>query len=198
MYLLESIKVLDGKLYNLKYHHQRMQEARKLLFGLDTPLHLEEILRVPITYRQGLVKCRVLYQEDIQQITFSAYQKRNIQSLQLVFDDAIDYTYKYADRSHLERLYVQKGNSDDILIVRNGELTDTMYGNIAFFDGNKWYTPANPLLKGTQRQKMLDEQNMEPAAIFIKNIKQFKAFRVFNALNEFHEQPLIEVAAIFE
>lgn len=194
--LIESIKVLDGKLYNLKYHNQRMQKARELLFGIDTPIQLEEILQVPVAYRQGLVKCRVLYKEEIQQVTFAAYQKRNIQSLQLVFDDTINYTYKYADRTHLERLYTQKGSADDILIVRRGELTDTMYGNIGFFDGKKWYTPANPLLQGTQRQRLLDEQVIEPALITIEDLRAFEAIRVFNALNEFEEQPLISIDQI--
>ena len=45
--------------------------------------------------------------------------------------DTIDYTYKSAHREELNALYAQKGMADDILIVRNGYLTDTSISNIA-------------------------------------------------------------------
>ena len=41
--------------------------------------------------------------------------------------------------------------------VKNGRLTDTSYSNIALFDGNRWVTPAHPLLKGTMRQSLIDK-----------------------------------------
>ncbi len=195
--LLESIKVLNGRLYNLHYHHQRMQQARQALFGLDTPCKLEE-MEVPVAYRQGLVKCRVLYRQAIQEVTFTPYQKISIHTLRLVFDDHIDYTYKYADRKHLEQLYTRKGATDDILVVRNGLITDTMYGNIAFFDGNQWHTPANPLLCGTQRQKLLEAKMIWPTIITVDDIQRYRAFKVFNALNEFEDQPQIDITQIVQ
>lgn len=85
------------------------------------------------------------------------YRMRAISSLRLVTCDDIDYAYKSADRSRLEQLLGQRGNADEIIIVRNGLLTDTSYSNIALFDGTMWVTPKTPLLKGTMRQAMLDK-----------------------------------------
>ena len=55
------------------------------------------------------------------------YCMRAISSLRLVTCDDIDYAYKSADRSRLGL----RGNADEIIIVRNGLLTDTSYSNIA-------------------------------------------------------------------
>lgn len=84
------------------------------------------------------------------------YRMRAISSLRLVTCNDIDYAYKSADRS-LEQLLGQRGNPDEIIIVRNGLLTDTSYSNIALFDWTMWVTPKTPLLKGTMRQAMLDK-----------------------------------------
>ena len=50
----------------------------------------------------------------------------------------------------------QRGDADEVVIVKNGLLTDTSYSNIALFDGQRWVTPRHPLLQGTMRQSLLD------------------------------------------
>lgn len=49
-----------------------------------------------------------------------------------------------------------RGDADEVVIVGNGLLTDTSYSNIALFDGQRWVTPRQPLLRGTMRQSLLD------------------------------------------
>lgn len=63
---------------------------------------------------------------------------REIRSLRLVAaDDELDYHLKYADRSALARLLQRRDDCDEILIVRDGAITDTSYSNVAFStDGN--------------------------------------------------------------
>ena len=74
---------------------------------------------------------------------------RQVNTLRLVVDDAVDYTYKSTDREGLNRLYARRDGADDVLIVKDGRLTDTSIGNVAFFrDGEKWYTPLLPLAQG--------------------------------------------------
>ena len=65
---------------------------------------------------------------------------REIRSLKVVVDDRIDYSFKSADRSSLNRLTAQKGDCDEIIIVKNGLVTDTSFTNIAVFDGEQWLT----------------------------------------------------------
>jgi hypothetical protein len=43
----------------------------------------------------------------------------------------------------------QRGNADEIIIVRNGLLSDTSYSNIALFDGTMWVTPKTHLSTDT-------------------------------------------------
>ena len=45
---------------------------------------------------------------------------------------------------------MHKREQDEILITRNGLLTDTSIANIALFNGKEWHTPKHPLLKGVQ------------------------------------------------
>ena len=81
---------------------------------------------------------------------------REIRSLRLVAaDDELDYHLKYADRSALARLLQRRDDCDEILIVRDGAITDTSYSNVAFFDGRKYVTPDTFLLNGTRRQYLL-------------------------------------------
>ena len=75
----------------------------------------------------------------------------------MIENNKICYSLKLTDRSQINRLLKQKGNYDDILIVKNGFITDTSISNIIFYNGSKWITPAAPLLKGTCRDKLLKE-----------------------------------------
>ncbi len=103
------------------------------------------------TDREGLNRLRIVYGREIEEVTYTPYQMRQVNTLRLVVDDAVDYTYKSTDREGLNRLYARRDGADDVLIVKDGRLTDTSIGNVAFFDGQKWYTPLHPLLKGTMR-----------------------------------------------
>ena len=52
----------------------------------------------------------------------------------------MEYNYKWEDRSQLDALYAKRENVDDILIVKNGLITDTLYANIAFEKSGQWFT----------------------------------------------------------
>ena len=39
---------------------------------------------------------------------------------------------------------MHKREQDEILITRNGLLTDTSIANIALFNGKEWHTPKHP------------------------------------------------------
>ena len=59
----------------------------------------------------------------------------------------------------------KKGDCDDILIIRNGLITDMSYANVAFFDGTQWLTPRIPLLAGTCRERLLETGPIREADI---------------------------------
>ena len=123
--------------------------------------------------------------EGIEQVEYIPYVMRCIQSLQIVTDDAIDYSYKSTDRSALNALLAQRGNCDDIIIVKNGLVTDTSFTNIAIYDGTHWLTPRTPLLAGTQRARLLDEGSIQVADITPDMLRQAQRVRLFNAMTSF-------------
>ena len=184
MQLIETIRAKDGLLFHLPYHQQRLQRSLDTL-GSDALLNLADVLSPP---DQGLVRCRVLYDvDDILNVTYHPYTPRTINLLQAVVDDTIDYTLKSAERSHLDKLFSERGEADDILIIRNGLVSDTTIANIAFFDGAQWITPASPLLMGTTRQRLLNEKKLIEQAIHFDEISRFRGAAIFNAMLGFHK-----------
>lgn len=99
--------------------------------------------------------------------------------------------YKSTDRSRLNALVAQKGNCDDIIIVKHGLLTDTSFTNLAIFDGKHWVTPRHPLLPGTKRAALLDKGMIQKADITLEDLRNANKVSLFNAMIDFGE---IEIA----
>ena len=180
--LLETIRVEARRFQHITYHNHRFNLARHHLYGITERLDLETLVPVPGHVDKGVYKCRILYGPDIRSISFEPYTPKRITSLQLVVDDSVDYTYKFADRSALNSLFEKRGDCDDILIVKNGLLTDTSYANIALWDGTTWFTPSVPLLAGTARARMLQSKEITPAVLTPEALPGFQRIRIFNAM----------------
>ncbi len=135
----------------------------------------------------NLYRCRIIYDAASFAIEYIPYRRRVIRKLQLVRADGLDYALKYADRSALDALFMQKGDADDILIIKNSLVTDTSIANIAFFDGRRWLTPRHPLLKGTTRARLLDEQKIFESEIHLDDLDKFSHFALLNAMIGFEE-----------
>lgn len=193
--LIESIKLLDGKFYNLFYHEQRMKRALRILFGRNDDVALERFLLQGDFPGKGLYKCRIVYDDVSREKTFSAYVPINIRRVKMVEDDRISYEFKYADRSAINQLFDSRGDCDDILIVRNGRVTDCSFSNVVFRKGKEWYTPDMPLLNGTMRQNLIGKNKIKPREILKSDVRSFDTFKMINAMLEF-ESPEIEVSEI--
>ncbi|MDQ2655823.1 MAG: aminotransferase class IV [Bacteroidota bacterium] len=193
--LIESIKLLDGEFYNLRFHEQRMRNSLLAVSGVDQPVQIEWYLRDCIVPRSGLFKCRILYDAQSGEATFSPYRPRNIKAVRVVQGGDIAYPLKYADRSAIERLFDQRDGCDDVMIIRNGKVTDCSYSNVVFRKGRDWYTSDSPLLEGTQRAKLLEENKIQAREIQVRDIRSFDGVRIINAMLEF-DSPEIEVSDI--
>ena len=176
--LLETIKVEEGEAFHLSYHNQRFNSSRKSLFGINGPLDLGKYITPP---DNGLYRCRVLYDREIQKIEFLPYQPKPIQKIALLSND-LSYPFKYADRTAFNRLLDASPGCDEILIVQQGFLTDTTIANIAFLQEGQWITPECPLLKGTTRQRLINEGFLTPKAIRTDEIDHFDGFALMNAM----------------
>lgn len=182
--LLESIKIKDNKAVALKYHLSRMRNASLELWETTEPApNMKEIQEsLDALDPDTVYKLRLLYSRDNYEFEIQAYNARKIESLKIVHHDNLDYHLKWADRDALDHLFAQREEHDDILIVKNGMVTDSYYCNVAFKKNDLWYTPAEPLLKGTKRKQLLDAGLILEMPIDIESIQQFEAICLFNAM----------------
>ncbi len=179
---LETIKIINGKRMYLDGHSARMNKTRKDLFKVSDTIDLKKIINVPQEFALGLVKCRVIYGRDIENIEFSDYEFRNPRTFRLVFDEEIIYNYKSTDRERLNFLFSQRKEADDILIVKNGLITDTYYANVVMKKDGRWYTPAKPLLEGTARERYIQNGKIVPADISPDELFQYGEIKIINAM----------------
>jgi 4-amino-4-deoxychorismate lyase len=180
--LIESIKLLDGRFNNLKFHEQRMARSLSELFRHEGQINLSSELESMDYPKKGLFKCRILYDNNTRHTEFIPYTMKPISSLKVVVSDTILYDHKYSDRNSIHRLMLQKNECDDILIVKNGLITDSSYANIVFKSGGSWYTPDQCLLKGTMRECLRDAGLIEVQPIKMPDILKFKKFKLINAM----------------
>ncbi|NVO20323.1 MAG: aminotransferase class IV [Bacteroidetes bacterium] len=193
--LLETIKFRDGIPCNLHLHKQRMEcsimEIHKTI--LNTPL--ENLLKCPEGLHSGIVKCRVIYDTSIRSITWEPYKPRTIRTLRITEDNSIDYSHKYLDRRGFTKL-LEGVTEDDILIVKDGYITDTSFANIIFRDGNLWVTPDTPLLRGTKRQELIDKGVITDKSIRVIDLPHFSEARIMNAMLGPMDHPPIAISDI--
>jgi 4-amino-4-deoxychorismate lyase len=194
--LLESIRIKNGQADLLPYHQRRVDRSRRALFGKPPALNLEKILseiNLPVS---GLYKLRIEYGTQVLKKELVPYTARTVNSLKLVDAEGVAYGKKFADRSGIRKCMERKGHCDDILMVQKGHLTDSSYANIALFDGQHWYSPAWPLLRGTRREQLLDLGVIRPIVIRARDLDNFGKLRLMNAMLPWEEAPTLDCAAI--
>ena len=187
---VETIRIEGGKAMNLPLHEARMIATRAHFAPHAAPISLQKWLDdAPLSDER--IKARVVYDVNgVCETTFQTYKRREIQWLRMVEDNDISYTFKSADRHELDRLQAFRNGCDEVLIVKNGLITDTSFTNVAFFDGHKWLTPAQPLLNGTMRQWLLQRGQLTEAQITPASLASFQRIMLFNAMIGAHELEL--------
>ena len=194
--LIESIKLLDGKVPLLALHQTRMDQARRALFTKSPVIRLKSLLPDLSLPTSGVHKIRVEYAERVLKTEVIPYQIRPINSVRVVDAGQLIYNRKFADRAGINELFAGRGEADDVLMARNGYLMDTSYANVALYDGRHWYTPSYPLLRGVRREKLLKENKVRPAMIRVRDLPNFKRMRVMNAMLSWEEMPELDAASV--
>ncbi|WP_456392514.1 aminotransferase class IV [Nitratifractor sp.] len=180
MKLFETIRCEGGEAKHLEYHHRRIQRS----VGRDFPL--EDLIEAPT---QGLWRCKLIYDEaSIHSIEYFPYRKRTIRSFRLL-EGRLCYERKYLDRSALDALFEQRGEADEILIVREGFLSDTSIANLALLIDGEWLTPERPLLTGTTRERLLECGKLRPAPLKPDALLKAEKLALLNAMIGFDILP---------
>ena len=173
----ETIKCEDYEIFNLEYHNKRVVNT----IGLN--LNLQEYI-YPLS--EELFRCKVTYNDfEVLNVEYFPYKKREISSFKLVFDDKISYSKKYLNRENLDSLFLKKEDADEIIIIKNGIVTDTSIANIAILYENRWITSKNCLLNGTTKQRLLDNKFLVQKDISVKMLKKASQIALMNAMIDF-------------
>lgn len=184
---IETIKLENGRFFRAEFHRQRVNATFAAIFPQAKPFDPAEVLRQQIFPKTGLFKCRIEYTDRPELIEFVPYQRRQISRLKLVDVFAQPTHFKSSDRKHFNDAFALRGECDEVLMVRNGLITDTSYANLAFWNGKDWFTPAQPALYGTQRAFLLDKGEIMAQDISVSDLPNFSRLRIFNAMIEFGE-----------
>jgi len=198
MQLLETIQICYGQFQNIEYHNKRFNISRLELFGLDVLQTLENLIKIPSECSEGIFRCRVVSEKEIQEVTFTPYIYKEMKTLKLVEIGDWDYSHKYADRSFMNNLLTENKEFDEVIMTQNGFITDCTIANLAFRDGSNWLTPSTPLLKGTKRQQLIDRQTIIVTQIRIEDLGKYEGVCLINAFRELSLKSLIPITAIIQ
>lgn len=182
---LETIKLCDGQFSRLPLHQLRLENAMHDYYPSAIVPKLVDVLSAANFPLAGMYKCRVIFDSQVRLVEFHPYIHPTIQSLKVIETDISSLPYKMADRTGYQAVFAQRANCDDVLLVKNGLLTDTSYCNIALFDGRNWITPRVPLIKGVNRSQLIAEGVILEDDIKMDDLMNFQHITLFNALNEF-------------
>ncbi|KIM11222.1 MAG: hypothetical protein KU37_06140 [Sulfuricurvum sp. PC08-66] len=182
MQLLETLLCIDGVAQHLPYHQARLARSYHALFGGDVPFVLERLITPP---PQGRYRCRLLYDAHQTHIEYIPYTLRTSRRLGIVHT-TLEYPYKFAHREPLDSLKKSIEGVDDVILLRDGLISDTTIANIACLIDGVWLTPATPLLAGTTRARLLDEGFLQCGDITLSMLENADSIALMNALTGFY------------
>lgn len=194
---IESIRLEDGTLSNLDYHQVRMNRALEEFYKGSPKLDLKDFLSLCPFPSIGLHKVRLVYDQEVQSVKISHYSPREIKKLKLIVNDSISYAHKFEDRAELDTLFNQRGDGNDIIIVKNNKITDASFANLVFKKGDTWLTPSTYLLNGTMRQQLLDRKVIFEEEITVGDLSKYQKVKLINSMLQFNA-PEIDVSQIVE
>jgi 4-amino-4-deoxychorismate lyase len=179
---VESIWIRQGKVQHLDYHRLRYERTMEMYYGLPSIVDIRRYIDTKAVDHRD-VKCRLIYNQYGIRAEYKAYNQPKIGAVKLVIDDNVSYTFKTVERCDLDALYEQRVGCDEILICKGGLITDAYYYNVVLGNRRGLYTPKSPLLCGTQRHYLLDNQKVREMDIRIEMLGDFDDLYLVNALN---------------
>ncbi|MBP6385046.1 MAG: aminotransferase class IV [Pseudarcicella sp.] len=195
--IIETLLIADNEIKNVSFHNARMNKARADIFGSNTVLDLDEAINIEELNPTIKHRCRVTYNETgIIEIIFTPYEEKKIEILKLIDVGNYEYDHKWLNRDFLLKVLERNPEADDIIMIKNGFVTDSTIANLAFWDGQNWYVPNTPLLKGTKREKLLLDKTITETTIKVADIKKFEKVALINVFRDLNIQNAIDCATI--
>ncbi len=193
-HFIETIKLLGGQFSNLEYHQSRLDRTLENYFPGEK-IDLAREIQPPPNMDRALYKCRVVYSNKINSVQINPYDLKKIDSIKVIRDDLISYSYKFENRDCFLR-HLRNSGGTEILIVKNGLITDTSYSNIVFCNCNSFFTPAKPLLKGTKRESLLKQGRILEKDITPEEIYNYEYLYLINSMIDLEDEVRIPIGKI--
>jgi 4-amino-4-deoxychorismate lyase len=180
--LLETIAIYKGIPLNLARHQARMNATFLHVYQTNCLFDLEIIFQnFTSLNNQDWVRCRFVYNAERYEIQLFPYIYKTFSKIKMVdIPSQYNYQHKWNDRQYFAKLLEENPDFEEVLMIQNGFVTDLTIGNIAFFDGNNWFCPDTPLLKGTQRAYLLEKKLIEEKPIKVNDLHQFQRLIILN------------------
>lgn len=192
MRFIETIKIENGIAQNLDLHLERASKTCFHHFGIRTVLPFDTIINeIKSSHNDGIYKLRIIYTGKIEHYTIEKYEPKIIKTLKIVDGGNIDYSFKYEDRLALNKLLDVRGGCDDIIIIKDGFVTDTSFSNLVFSDGESFFTPASFLLNGIKRQQLLRDGKIKEKNIKLEDINKYSNVFMINSMLDFSQIKII-------
>ncbi len=188
---IDTIKLVDGNYKLIDHHNNRINNTINHFFGFNPEINLNSFLPKLGEYKAGTYKCRLTYSNHIENIEITPYVKKTIKKLKIIDLNApdfsityksLDYKFKYEDRTLINSFLTGIDDTSDILIIKDGLLTDTSFSNIILFDGEQWVTPDTYLLNGVKRRYLLENSEIMERKVFIDDLSRFQKISLINAM----------------
>jgi 4-amino-4-deoxychorismate lyase len=179
----ETIRFQDGEFSLLDYHEERLNRTRREVFNATVPLRISNYLE-DTPEGNGLFRCRIIYGKQVESVCFESYSLAIHRKVGFHEDPGMDYSYKYLERLSLTEA-VKGSSADDVIILKNGFLTDASYSNLALFDGTNWVTPETHLLAGVKRAYLVDQGYLKIRKIKRGDLSNYSRIAFINAMRDF-------------
>lgn len=199
---IETLMLRSGELIRTELHRERMRytletELVRRGEGARSPLLSQLCSSVPLAEVDRFLTQECLEPEKTYRLTLGyglsgivslrliPYERRVIRVLRpTLLPPNFDYSLKWADRSFFDQVKASLPQDEEPLFLRtDGTITDTSYTNVVVELAEGLFTPARPLLRGTQRSHLLRlGQIREDDALTLEKIQSARRLLLINAL----------------
>ncbi len=179
---IETIRVEDNKIELFELHKKRVELTCATHNFPQIALSLEEIV-TNNSILTGVVKYRFEYGcNGIITSSYTQYTPREIKSLKLISDNEIEYPFKSSSRKIFETLFSHRENDDDVIIIKNGYITDTSFSNVVLSRNSEFFTPNTYLLNGVRRQSLLTSGYIIEIPITVNDLDKYDSIYLINGM----------------
>jgi 4-amino-4-deoxychorismate lyase len=177
---LETICIQNGAAKHLDFHQSRIEETFDHFYPEWEAFDVVELVKSLELPTSGTHRLRIVYEEDPIQIEILPYIEKEINTFRLVDSGEIDYGFKWSDREFFKQILALYPDVDEVIFTKDGKIQDCTIANLAFLKEGIWYTPEDPMHWGTTRARLIVEEKIEEADIFVEDLAQYERICLIN------------------